>query len=72
MRYPAIVYKRDSEDAKYANNKKYRRTVMYQITVIDRDPDSEIVKKVTELPMCFYSSNFAYDGLNHDIFRMYF
>ncbi len=72
MQFPAIVYQRDGENARYANNSKYRRMVMYQVTVIDRNPDSTIVEKVSALPMCYHSAFFVADGLNHDVFRMYF
>lgn len=72
MVYPAIVYKRDYADTKFAGNKPYLNTKRYQVTVIDRDPDSEIPGKVAALPMCTFSRFFAVDYLNHDIFDLYF
>ena len=72
MQYPAIVYERDGEDALFADNSKYRRQVMYQVTVIDRNPDSDLVKKVSSLPLCSYRAHFVVDGLNQDVFRVYF
>jgi hypothetical protein len=72
MHYPAIVYSRDGESAEYADNSKYRRKVAYQVTVIDRNPDSTVVEKVSDLPLCRYNTHFATEGLNHDIFRLYF
>lgn len=72
MQYPAIVYARDGEDAKFADNSKYRRTVLYQVTVIDRNPDSDLVEKVSALPLCAFATHFATQGLNHDVFRLFF
>lgn len=72
MQYPAIVYQRDQADTMFANNSPYRRTMMYQVTVIDQDPDSKIPEKVSALPMCYHSAFFAADQLNHDVFRLYF
>lgn len=72
MQYPAIVYQRDQADTMFANNSPYRRTMMYQVTVIDRKPDSKIPEKVAALPMCYHSAFFASDDLNHDVFRLYF
>lgn len=72
MRYPAIVYGRDGINDTSANNDIYNRRTMYQITVIDTDPDSEFVEKVANLPYCSFSRHFNTNDLNHDIFRLYF
>lgn len=72
MEYPAIVYQRDYADTKFAENAVYAHTQRYQVTVIDRNPDSDIRDKVAHLPMCLYSRFFAADGLNHDVFNLYF
>lgn len=72
MNYPAIVYYRDNIDIERADNKSYMKTVRYQVTVIDRNPDSEIPGKIADLPLCSYSRAFKTDGLNHDIFQLYF
>jgi hypothetical protein len=72
MKYPAIVYHRDFADSKFANNKTYANTKRYQVTIIDEDPDSEIPDKVAALPMCTFSRFFAVDGLNQDIYDLYF
>lgn len=72
MKYPAIVYQRDTADTRFANDKPYSFTLRYQITVIDRNPDSEIPDKVTELPMTSFERFFVADGLNHNVFMTYF
>lgn len=72
MNYPAIVYHRDNIDIEHADNKSYTKTTRYQVTVIDRDPDSDLPGKIADLPMCSYSRAFKSGGLNHDIFQLYF
>jgi hypothetical protein len=72
MQYPAIVYHRDFGDTEFADNKPYRHTLRYQVTVIDRSPVSGVRDKVAALPMCTYQRYFAADELNHDVFNLYF
>lgn len=72
MQYPCIVYKRNDFDSKFAGNSLYHGTPRYQVTVIDRNPDSVVPKKIAELPMCNYNRFFTADGLNHDVFNLYF
>lgn len=72
MVYPCIVYKRVDEDAKYAGNKLYNHTKMYQVTVIDRNPDSTLPDDVRALPLCSFDRHYTAEGLNHDVFNLYF
>lgn len=72
MVYPAIVYKRDYSDTKFANNAVYARKKRYQVTVIDRNPDSAIPDLVENLPLCSFDRFFPVDGLNHTAFKLYF
>lgn len=72
MNYPAIVYARDNMDSIFADNDPYRVTKRYQVTVIDKNPDSTIPDKVIGLRHCAYSRGFKADNLNHDIFTLYF
>lgn len=72
MKYPCIVYNRDNADTKFAGNKPYRNVKRYQVTVIDRDPDSAIPDKIAGLPMCSFNRFFTADNLNHDVFTLFF
>jgi len=69
---PCIVYKVDSADTLHAGNLPYRYAKRYEVTVIDRSPDSEIPDKIAALPMCTMSTAFVVDGLNHTVFNLYF
>ena len=72
MSYPAIVYSRKTIDNSYANNSVYKQNYAYEITVIDKNPDSEIVNKISKLPTCRFDRHFKSDNLNHDVFTLYY
>jgi hypothetical protein len=70
--YPCIVYSLDDVRTLHANNKVYRDTMLYSVTVMDLNPDSEIFKKILELPLCSYDRSFTADNLNHDVLSLYY
>lgn len=72
MKYPAIVYSRSNIENTFANNNVYSQHDAYEVTVIDDNPDSEIPRKVSRLPMCSFDRHFTADNLNHDTFTLYF
>ena len=72
MRYPAIRYERSEMAVKHADNGSYNRRIRYMVTVIDSDPDSEIVNRVSMLPYCYFDRHYVQDNLNHDVFEIDF
>jgi len=72
MKYPAIRYSRDGIENKVANDAVYNQIYSYEVIVIDRDPDSVILGKVSILPMCRFVRHYVADNLNHDVFKLYF
>jgi hypothetical protein len=72
MRYPAIVYQRDSAITRHADDLPYSSIKRYQVTVIDQDPDSAIPDKIAALPLSSFQRHFTADNLNHDVFVVYF
>lgn len=72
MKYPAIVYSRSDIENFHADNGVYAQAVAYQVTVIDKNPDSEYVKKISMLPLCIYDRHYTSDNLNHDVFTIYY
>lgn len=72
LEYPCIIYKRSSGDTQFADNKPYTFTHRYQVMIIDRDPNSPIIEKVSMLPMCVMDRHYTADNLNHDLFNLYF
>ena len=73
LQYPAIVYSRDHVESRYADDGVYLSGRMtYQVTVIDKDPDSEIVGKMAALPTSRFDRHFTSDNLNHDVFTIFY
>ena len=72
IEYPCIIYKRDTIKAKFANNATYSNKTRYQVTAIDRDPDVAWQSGLLDLPLCRHIRNFATEGLNHDVFEIYY
>lgn len=72
IKYPAIVYSRNRIENISADNVIYKQNVSYTITVIDRDPDSEIVERVSLIPHIAYDRSYVADNLNHDVFRIFY
>lgn len=72
LNYPCIIYNRSNGNTAFADNNPYTFRVNYQITVIDRDPDSEMINKIAALPTCRYDRHYKADKLNHDVFDIYF
>jgi hypothetical protein len=72
MSYPCIVYKRNDTKTAHADNIPYRQTLRYMVTVMDRNPDSDIPGKVAALPLCSHDRSYAASKLNHDVYILYF
>ncbi len=72
VQFPCIIYERDGGKSEHAGNKMYLHTKQYQVTVIDRDPDSDLPDQVIELPLCKFNSFYTADNLNHNVFTLFF
>lgn len=72
LQYPAIVYSRSRIANDHANDDVYKQSLSYELTVIDSNPDSDIVIKISLLPMCRHDRHFKSDNLNHDVFTIYY
>ena len=72
LKYPAIIYQIDDIRNNHADNRPYIQSDRYQITVIDRDPDSETPRKISRLPKSAFNRFFVSSGLNHTVFTLYF
>lgn len=72
LKYPCIIYKRDAEDPFYANDGKYYGMKRYMITVVDANPDSLIPDKVSKMHYCSFLNHLTVDGLNHDVYSLFY
>lgn len=72
IEYPCIIYERYDMPIKYADNENYNIRCKYKITVIDKVPDSDLVDKMSKFKGAKFNRHFASNGLNHDIFIVYY
>ena len=72
MRFPCITYSRNREAKQFADNLPYRSAMGYTVTVIHKDPDNDIRTKIAALPYCSFDRWYPTDGLNHDVYTLFF
>ena len=70
MRYPAIKYSLSNIASKYANNGVYNAAPVYEMILIDEDPDSPYLMSLTQLPQCRFNRYYRADNLNHWVFTI--
>jgi hypothetical protein len=72
IKYPCIIYSLSNMDKIFADNKSYLNKKSYQLIIVDKNPDSQIPNKVSELEYCHFNSFYASEGLNHFVFTIYY
>lgn len=72
MKYPAIVYARKDIENTFADDSVYKQDYAYEIIVIDKNPDSDIPIKVSQLPRCRFDRHYKANNLNHYALTLYF
>lgn len=72
INYPCIIYNRVSGNTKYADNQLYAFKTKYDITYIDRNPDSEVPDRLREIQGIRYDRHYVSNNLHHDVFVLYF
>ena len=72
MVYPCIVYSLETIDTRQADNLPYMKNRAYSVIIIDKNPDSEFVDKLSELKLCRFERHYTANNLNHWVFRIYY
>lgn len=72
LEYPAIIYAKKGIRTTFANNTTYLTPCCYELMVIDKRPDNEVIDRLLRLPMCRFDRHFKADNLNHDVLTLYF
>lgn len=72
LKYPCIVYRFRSIDTVHANDIPYKNKDCYQITIIDRNPDSQIRQWFMSQPLCRFDRHYTADNLHHWVFVLYY
>ncbi len=72
MDYPCIVYELEGTKILRADSINYRIFWRYRVTLMDWDPDSELVEKVINIPyFASMGQHFVNDNLHHWTFTFY-
>lgn len=72
MKYPAIKYSLSNIEIKHADDTSYNNKRVYELILIDPNPDSEFVDKLLRLPYCSFDRFYPSDNLNHYSFTLYY
>ena len=72
MEYPAIRYSKSNITSRHADGMKYSNFTSYEITVIDRRPDNDVINKILDLPLSSFNRHYTSDNLSHDTIILYF
>ena len=72
LSYPCIIYARDGSHVNHADDILYQHVKRYMVTVIDRNPDSNLPDMVENLRWCKYDRFYALENLNHHVFSLFF
>lgn len=72
MNYPAIVYSLSTIDKLHANDDTYKSLTAYQVTLIDKNPDTQFLESILEFPYCRFNRFYTADNLNHWVFTLYY
>lgn len=70
LTYPCIIYKRSGINSQFGDNIPYFLSKEYTLTVIYKDPDSDLIDKIAILPKCKLDRTFTLDNLYHAVFRI--
>ncbi len=72
INYPAIIYKLENIDQRYADDKTYKKDRAYMVTLIHQDPDNDVVDKlVWEFPKIRFDRTYVYENLYHYVYVLY-
>ena len=71
MKYDAIRYSLGNIRSDYANNNKYKNMKCYNLIVIAKRPDPEVVDKILALPYSSLSNPYPADNLHHYPITLY-
>lgn len=70
--YPCVLYNRDRSQVVHADNIKFFLKKRWTVTVMDRNPDSDIPDLVEALPWSELDRTFIADGVNHWVFTLFY
>lgn len=73
LHYPCIIYSKDRVDLRHADDRIHALTNVYTITVIGKDPDSDMAERLLRhFIFCRFDRRYVSDGLYHDVLTLHY
>lgn len=73
LKYPCITYYRNSTNDDKADNKRYMSSTRYTINWIGDTPSGPLIDKMLDnFKFCVHDNTYVSNGLNHDVFTIYY
>lgn len=73
LKYPCIIYQKNNNNRVFGNDSLYLKKQGYQVTVIDRNPDTMTADDLEDkFQYCAISQYFTIDNLNHITLELYY
>lgn len=72
MEYDAIRYSLSNINSQFANDQRYKNMKSYEVIVITRLPDPEVVDKLLQLPYTSPGRPYIADNLYHYPITLYY
>ena len=72
MEYPAIRYSKSPDIVRHASDMVYLSFNRYEIIVISKKPDHEVIEILRDMPYCSHDRHYVSSGLHHDVLTLYF
>lgn len=71
IKYPAIVYAIKDVETTFADNRAYLKAPSYEVTLIDKNPDTPYIEAILDIPYCTFDRHYKADNLNHYVFTLF-
>lgn len=73
MKYPCVVYNRDTKNVLYADDTKYLSKQGYSLTVMDLNPDSMLADDIeSHFHNCKITQYFTTDNIYHTTLKLFY
>lgn len=73
IHYPCVIYKMDTGDTQFADDKPFLFRRRYELIIVSKDPDEELVDTIAyHFPMSRFGRFYTKDNLNYWTFQIYY
>ena len=72
LKFPCIIYELEGKDVKFADNGKYMSKRKYSVTIVDKNPDTEIPERLEQLPLTRFNRRYVADNIYHSVYSIYY